>query len=122
MTRKQRLESEQVTTPGQRLFYTGAAATKKLALYERIVRVDDSAAIATIMLPPVSECKGLTFDITAASGGYDVTIVPTGGATYPDCEAWPPGGATAQVLTANEDRVLLQSNGSAWQSLVDLTT
>jgi hypothetical protein len=118
------LESEQVTTPAQRLFWKGAATSggKKLALYERVVRVDDSAAIETIMLPPVAECKGLTFDITAASGGYDVTIVPNGGATYPDCEAWPPGGATAQVLTANEDRVLLESNGSAWQSLVDLTT
>jgi len=110
LERKARVEDEMLTYPEKVLHYTPTGAgTKQLTVKDRVVRITNSYA-TTLVLPPVSEAAGLTFDISVTSATAAVTLTDFGGASFNDSINWE-GDYT---LDAAEDRICLRSNGREW--------
>ena len=115
LEREQRQGQETVMSRDKTVFIEPASATtRQLAVYEQVVRIDDSSYGGTLILPPVCEAKGLTYDINVSSGSNDwvivaFTITEHGGTGYPDSLDW-----SNITLTADEDSVSLRSNGRTW--------
>jgi len=115
LEREARQASETVMGRDKTVFITPTSATtRQLAVYENVVRIDDSSFGGTLILPPVSKAKGLTFDINVSSGSNDwvieaFTITAHSGTQYPDALDW-----AAITLADDEDSVSLRSNGRTW--------
>lgn len=94
----------------------GDADAYTLKPYERYVEVDSTLGTLALSLPPVAECEGLEFSITALTGATKtVTITP-----YATSESydWPGNPA----LNANLDRVHFKSDGKRWWIVTDMFT
>jgi hypothetical protein len=79
----------------------------QLRPFERIVEVVSTLGVGTIKMPPVAECKGMTFSITELLGTNDITITEY---SSNESQDWNAPGA----LTAALDRVVLLSDGKRW--------
>jgi hypothetical protein len=102
-TNQQRINNE--TVPGKIVYKTATATLKP---YERTVVVT-AAAAATITLPPVMQCQGLTFVIKATNGAAHTTTVEDhdGDAGFADV-----------ALDADAEYVGVYSDGLTWHEVI----
>ena len=107
----ERRNQQFVVTVGRDARTVAVTAADTLEVYEQNVLVTSTGAYA-ITLPPVSEARGLMYSIYFVSDGGDVTIQD-----QDDSFDW-----SDMVMTANNDRVLLYSDGRTWHPLIDVTT
>lgn len=86
---------------------------KTLKVYERFVEIGEDAGAITLTLPPVVEAAGLIYSIyvptTGTSSSTDCTLEDYSDDSYD----WQ-GDFT---LDADDDRILLYSDGHAWTVL-----
>jgi hypothetical protein len=116
---RQRIHSEILAAPNKILFYTptGATYVKQLTIRDRIVRVDNATYAGTLVLPSVSEAKGLTFQISVTSAAQDCVITDAPALSLSDGIDW--ADITA---TDAEDQLTLLSTGRTWTIVEDEAT
>lgn len=78
-----------------------------LALYENIVRVEADDANVTVTLPDVGQAAGLAFDVKAVSTNSASNNVILNDAT----------GSAVNTMTADDDYLLVVSNGYEWRTI-----
>jgi len=110
---------EMVSRVDNRVTVTSDASgsdTYYLAAYEQIVEVVSTLGIITIYLPDVTEAQGLTYSITAITGGTNaVTVTEKASGNSYDFPSNP-------SLNADNDRVLYTSDGKRWWIVTDQYT
>lgn len=88
----------------------------QLRPFERVIEVDSTLGVGTVKLPPVAECKGMVFSITALTGNSNaVTVAP-----YATGESHDWAGNFS--LNAALDRMLIKSDGKRWSVISDMFT
>jgi hypothetical protein len=81
------------------------STTYQMFPYDHSVVTDSSGGIFTITLPPVSECRGMSYLISfGGSGTNDVTIIDKAN----------DAGYSDQTIDAVGEHLLLQCNGERW--------
>lgn len=96
-------------------FDNSGTDTETLTPRDRVVRVDSSLGAGTIYLPKVAECAGQIICILKSdSGTNDVNIYD-----QDDSENWSDmkNGGTFDALDAQNDYVVLLSDGRKWYIL-----
>ncbi len=115
-SQKAMLESGMVPESAQRVEWvrSGTYTSDTLEVFEQICLIDTDTADGTFTcyLPSVGEAKGKFYSITLVDDGGNVTV-----ADQDDSYDW-----SDQSLTADDDGVLLYSDGMKWWVVVDNTT
>jgi len=107
----------------RKVITTDALATAtQLKPHERNVTVISTLGVATVYLPPVSECAGNIYSIVEILGTADITIKPFEYNSVPDGTILSATAVASIVLTAALDHVVLFSTGTYWIALKDIST
>jgi len=111
MDRRTRIDSELLSESDKMLFYTPEADddTRQLEVHEQVVRISNEHTLL-LSLPSVAEAAGLEYSISVDSDTAAVTLTDFGAATVHDSINWE-GNYT---LDAEEDRIVLKSDGREW--------
>lgn len=92
----------------------GDADAQTLYPYQQVVEVDSTLGTLTLSLPNVADARGRLYSITALKGATKTVTVQDQDESYD----W----AGDISLDADDDRVLLYSDGKRWWVLCDMFT
>lgn len=81
------------------------STTYQMTPYDHSVITDSSGALFTITLPPVAECRGMSYHISFGGSGTNVVTV---------ADKLNDSGYSDQTMNAVGEHVLLHCNGERW--------
>lgn len=85
------------------------STTYQMLPYDHVVVTDSSGGVFTVTLPPVAECRGMSYHISfGGSGTTNMTVQ----------DKADDSGYTDEILNAVGEHLFLHSNGERWIDLV----